>query len=276
MRQLGRINGGTDGTARLSVGGLVQAVGQFGTAKLTFGNGTASTTVGGNLIVAGFTSVTLAAGRRTPSAAASLFRHNVATGNSIILADNFTIGKDLTYTGGIRADTVSVGSIAVLGNLALNLGDGNNAVTAPLTSTVFTVSGNYSIAAGSGNNTLAVSVNGNGGSSGGLLPTVQGDWNIHLGDGNNTIFGPGQFFSVGGNMNVTAGNGNNTQANPIIDPFVSGNLSMNLGNGTNSFELAVAPVGKFTWRSGNGSDTLTLGDNGSFTGGGLFGVPATR
>jgi hypothetical protein len=249
------VNVGSTSAGPLTIGGLVNVAGNGGLKRFSLGNGANPTRIGGDLSVAGFTTITLGAGQADRIGGnVSLQSILTTAADNVALADNLTVGKSLTFSGGPGSDVVSLGSFTVLGGLYLNLGEGNNTVMSPSAATVFTVAGNMQITAGSGTNTIAFPANN---SAAGAVPTIDGSLSVQLGDGNTTLFGPGQFFHVQGDMSIQAGNGNDTA--PELDALVDGNLRINLGNGADNFTLATAPFGLLLWRSGNGADTLTLG-----------------
>jgi hypothetical protein len=242
-------------TSVSKIGGSIQVNSQDGNDSFALGNGTASTAIGGNVTITGFTTVALGAGK-TDQVGGSVTIENAltATGNSVTLANNFTIGENLAYTGGSGADTVTYGSFAILGDMTLNLAGGNNTTVLNTATTLWSVGGNMTITAGSGDNTIG------GASNNPPLSTVGGDMNVNLGDGNNQLFGLNQFFIVGGNVNFTLGNGNNTGALfPSLDQLENGTFTMKVGNGTNAFRVNGDPGGQFVYRSGNGVNNLTLG-----------------
>jgi hypothetical protein len=260
------VNVGSTSAGPLLVGGFVNVSGNGGLKRFSLGNAANPTTVGGDLSVTGFTTINLGAGQADRVGGNVTLQSILTTANDrVTLADNLTVGKNLTFSGGPGADVVSLGNVTVLGGLFLNLGEGNNTVMSASAATVFTVGGNLEITAGSGTNTIAFPANN---SAAGPLPTIDGTLDVLVGDGNTTLFGPGQFFHVLGDMNVQAGGGNDTA--PGLDALVDGNLRITLGNGADNFTLATSPFGQLYWRSGNGADTLTLGSAGSLLGSNPF------
>jgi hypothetical protein len=256
------VNLGSTSAGALTIGGLVNVSGNGGVKRFNFGNATAPTSVGGEFSVIGFTGITLGAGQADRIGGNITFQSILTTGNdTFTLADNLTTAKNLTFSGGPGSDVVTLGNFTVLGSLFLNLGEGNNTVSAASAATLFTVGGNMEITAGSGTNTVNFPANNN---VAGPLPTIDGTLDVFLGDGNETLFGARQFFHVQGDMNIQAGGGNDTA--PGLDAIIDGDLRVTLGNGADNFLLATSPSGRLFWRSGNGADTLTLGMAGSILG----------
>ncbi len=230
------------GSSTIAVGGAVQVNSQQGNDTFTLGNGNGATTVGGDLMVAGFANVTLGAGQ-SDSVGGNLTIQSaaVATSNALTLADNFTVGKNLTYTGGNGANTVNLFGFTVEGDAVFNLGAGSNSIVTPIfNNKPYTIGGNLTITAGSGNNTITPFQNDS--TTVADFPVVNGNMNISLGDGNNNLNQAIGWVLIGGDLNVTAGNGNNA----LADLFTAGNETWNIGNGNNTADVFTTLGGKLT------------------------------
>jgi large repetitive protein len=253
-----QINSG--GSTAVTIGGNVQVTNSLGNDSFAVGASAAflsagpPTTVSGNLTVTGVPNVTLGTGGAAVNVGGSLVIQDnlLGTPANITANDSLTVSKGVSIQTGSGADNVTIHSVnfnASGGSTQLNFGDGNDTVTlSPLFAT--TISGDLSLTEGNGNDTLDVS------NASGL--DVNGQTHVTYGSGNDSINIPSSSggMHAHGNYSLIMGDGNDTI--DLTGLTVDGNLALTLGNGTDVTTLGNAPGGLFTYRSGNGDDSLTL------------------
>jgi hypothetical protein len=101
-----------------------------------------------------------------------------------------------------------------------------------------------------------------------------GNLTLHLGSGTNLVQSDVGFVAGSVGIDDTGGttvsvNGNTTiegTSAPAFGMVINGNLTVNLGNGDNSAEIAVAPLGTFSWTSGTGNDAIVLDPDNALNG----------
>jgi hypothetical protein len=248
------------GANGVAFGGSVQATDTVAGAANTFNLGaaanTSASTIGKNLNITGFNTVSLGgAAGDTVDGSVTVNDGLVSLGAKITLNDKLTINQNLSVTTGAGNDTIAWGSDTVTGNVQINTGAGNDSVSETTGKTAF-VGGNLSVTYGSGNDSFAVL----GGS--GTVLTVGGNLSLSFGDGNDTIAlnnngPPSTNVNVNGNLDITLGGGANSVSEEAV---VNGDMHWHLGNGNDTVTIGNAPGGRLFWSSGNGNDSVTFGD----------------
>jgi hypothetical protein len=168
----------------------------------------------------------------------------LGAGKSVFI--NLRGGNDFILLGELATLDSNSRSLAILGNLRIDLGDGDNTVGLE---NLF-VRGTTSIRAGAGNDTVDIDT------TLGSPTFLKGNLTVTLGDGTNTV--TGSTFGVGGNVSITTG-----ADDDIIDltnATIARNLLIAANDGNNVINITDSDVGGNITRisTGVGNDIITL------------------
>ncbi len=250
----------TNGAAfTLAVGGSVTAVGRksgggnFGIGDTLFINPGSS--VGGDLTTSQIDTVDIGELGGVATINGNVTIGDGGSGTFLAVEIFGNINHNVTVTGTVfddvfslqQANAVPGGGGLIGGNLNVNFGLGAALGNFLLLDVGTIVGGSATLSTQGGNANDAFIDNG----------TVSGDLIANMGDGNNS-FSFSATAVVNGNMRINGGNGANDLTS--FDGIVNGNLIIHLGNGANTAVFTNAPAGQLIWTSGNGNNSLTLGD----------------
>ena len=170
----------------------------------------------------------------------------LGAGKSVFI--NLRDGNDTIVLGDNLVDSDSQ-SLAILGNLRIDLGDGNNIVGLE---NLF-VRGTTSIRAGADDDTVDIDT------TLGSPTFLKGNFTATLGDGINSV--SGNTFGVGGNVSITTGSDGDTI--DLSNATIAKNLLIAANDGDNQITIDGSDVdGNITRIStGLGNDDITLGSS---------------
>lgn len=183
-----------------------------------------------------------------------------AGANSLTIAQDVEIyseAGDITYNGGIDADTIAGGALDSIRNITLNMGAGLNNVTLTFPhedDSAIAADRNFIYSGTDGNDTLALS---------GERAWSGRDFIVRMGNGDNVFsFENLKAVEVGRNLTYSGGTGSDDVTGGSL--WVGGSVSIALGAGENSFsavsdeDSAFLIVQNLSVTGTTGSDTVSL------------------
>lgn len=167
----------------------------------------------------------------------------LGAGKSVFI--NLRGGDDFVILGDNPADT-NTRSLSILGNLRIDLGDGNNNVGLE---NIY-VGGTTTIRAGAGNDVLDIDT------TLGQPSFFRGNVSATLGDGTNNV--TGSTFGVGGNLSLTTGTDDDTI--DLANATINKNLLIAANDGLNNISITDSDVNGNITRISTGvdDDNITL------------------